>query len=240
MYARTILLSLLLAGLVAGTASAGPDPLAGRLQAAVRALLAERYPSEAGRLQVRILRAEGALDDLDEVRLYLRSGDGLPRGHTQADVLAPAADGSWKKVGWTLLYVAHYDSVVVPVRDLEAGTLLTPEDVSVIWLDVTTFRGQPLTATLFRRMQSEPTFATRTLRAGQALRTGDLRPPYAAHTGDAVVMLYRRGPVTLRLTCKAREAGFTGDLIRLYYPDATTTYRARLTGPGTAEWVETL
>ncbi|GIV59738.1 MAG: hypothetical protein KatS3mg043_0827 [Rhodothermaceae bacterium] len=31
-------------------------------------------------------------------------------------------------------------------------------------------------------------------------------------------MLYRRGPVTLRLTCKAREAGFAGDIIRLYFP----------------------
>ena len=58
--------------------------------------------------------------------------------------------------------------------------------------------------------------------------------------GDPVLMAYARGIITLKLNCKAREPGAVGDEIRLYAPNTDTTYRARLTAPGQAEWIETL
>ncbi|MEX1055510.1 MAG: flagella basal body P-ring formation protein FlgA, partial [Rhodothermales bacterium] len=62
----------------------------------------------------------------------------------------------------------------------------------------------------------------------------------AAETGDHVTLNYRRGAVQLRLTCKARESGAVGDVIRVYSDDTRSMYRARLTARGKADWISTL
>ncbi|QXD16014.1 flagellar basal body P-ring formation chaperone FlgA [Rhodocaloribacter litoris] len=232
---------LLLLGPMPGQVAAGePDTLRERLQAAAETLLADRFPEDAPRLRVRVLRTGGEIDPEAALRLRLPAGDGLPRAHIQVDVLGTENGQGGLKTGWALLYIAHFDSVVVARHDLEAGAPVTPGDVSTAWMEVTRFRGEPLRARDFRALARDGAFAARMLRAGRALRKDDLRPPLAADTGEAVLMHYRRGSISLRLTCKAREPGLVGDIIRLYFPDAEVTYRARLTGPGTAEWIETL
>ena len=89
-------------------------------------------------------------------------------------------------------------------------------------------------------MPGGPLFATRHLREGRTLRRGDLRAAFTADIGDAVTMRYRRGGLALDLRGQAREAGHVGDAIRLHVPDTNTTYRARLTAAGEADWIETL
>ena len=227
---------LLLAWPLIGAGSPDPSPVA----SAAAALLAERFPEDAPRLDVRVLRTSAGLPTTD-VRLVLPAGGALPKGRTQVDVLTRTSGAGWRETGWALLYVAHFDSVVMARTALSRDEAVAPEDVSVAWVETTTFRGEPLRAGAFRRLLADgAVFANRRIPAGRPLRRGDLRLPLAADTGEAVVMRYRRGPVRLEVACQARERGRPGETIRLYCPDTRTNYQAQLTGPGAADWVQTL
>ncbi|MDX1532063.1 MAG: flagellar basal body P-ring formation chaperone FlgA [Rhodothermales bacterium] len=222
------LLTLLFAAL-APAAAADPPGLAARAEAA----LADRFPTEAHRLRVRLVRTGGDVPGAD--RLLFPADGALPRGHAQVDVL----DASGQEAGWALLYVAHYDSVVVARRRLGRGEPVGPADLAVAWTETTRFRGEPLRAADLRALGPD-LFADRPLVADRPLRRGDLRPPFAADTGDPVRMRYRRGPLRLELPCTAREPGYAGEAVRLHCPDTRATYRARLTAPGRADWLESL
>lgn len=220
-----------------GSYAADSPPIA----AAAAALLAERFPETAHRLDVRVLRTGADVRAGADVRLVLPAQAALPRGRTQVDVLTRAGGAGWTKAGWALLYVAHFDSVVMARAVLDRDAAVTSEDVSVAWVETTTFRGEPLRAAAFRRLCADgAVFAARRIPEGRPLRHDDLRAPLAVDTGGAVRMRYERGPVRLKIACQARERGRPGEMIRLYCPDTRTTYRARLTGPGTADWVQTL
>ncbi|MEP0549122.1 MAG: flagellar basal body P-ring formation chaperone FlgA [Rhodothermales bacterium] len=208
------------------------------LQAAAERALAARFPDDAERLRVRVLRTGGDVDAAAPIRVVLPGGAAIPRGHTQVDVLAETPNG-WQKTGWALLHVAHYDSVVVARRAVGRGEPVAPADLGTVWTETTTFHGEPLRAADLRAL-GDDLRADRSLRADRALRRGDLRPPFAADTGDAVTMRYRRGTLTLAVPCHAREPGAVGDEIRLYNATTDATYRARLTAPGEAEWIVTL
>lgn len=225
------------AGAVPTEASADPPA---QIVAAARQELARRFPGAAARLQVRLVRSGGALD-AESVRLVFPEEGALPRAHTQVDVLTRKGQEGWRKTGWALLYVAHYDSVLVTRRRIRGGESLPDGSLQAAWTEITTFRGAPMRPSDLRALRAQgPAVAARALRAGRVLRQTDLRPPYAADTGDTVLMQYRRGPLVLHLSCQAREPGLPGEVIRLYSPDSGSTYRARLTGKGTAEWIGTL
>ncbi len=209
-----------------------------RLRAAAEALLEQRHPGHAGRLRVRVRRTGGEIHA--PLRLDFPSTGRVPRGMTQVQVRTRHA-GGWKKTGWALLYVAHFDSVAVARHDLRRGAAVTADNLTLSWMETTRFRGNPLRgAEAHALLAAGNVFTTRPLRAGRALRQGDLRPPYVADAGDVVTMHYRRGRIVLRIPCEARESGFAHETIRLYSPATRSLYRARLTGPGTAEWIETL
>ncbi len=229
-------LLLLLIALAAAPPGVTPTAATG-LQAAAESALAERFPSAADHLTVRVLRTGGALNETAPLRLVFPQSEAAPRGHTQVDVLA-SADGAWKKTGWALLYVAHFDSVVVARRAVRRGEAVAPADLGVAWIETTRFHGTPLRAADLPATAG--LLAARSLRPDRALRQGDLRPPPAAETGDTVTMRYRRGSLVFDVPCHAREPGAIGDAVRLHNPTTKATYRARLTGPATAEWIATL
>ncbi len=214
------------------------ESMTDRVQAAAEALLAERFPEYAARLRVRVLRVHGSVADDARLRIRLTADDGVPKGRTHVRI---AADPSAGAAGWAMLFVAHYDSVGVARRDLSSGERIAAGDVGTAWLDVTTFRGRPLDrATLERLRAGEQYFASQPIARGNVLRADDIRPPFAADTGETVTLTYRRGPIHLTVNCRAREPGVAGDVVRLYSDATRTTYKARLTGPGTAEWIATL
>ncbi|MEM1042295.1 MAG: flagellar basal body P-ring formation chaperone FlgA [Bacteroidota bacterium] len=218
------------------TALAAPGDPPG-LQAVVERALAEQFPADAEQLRVRVLRTGGDVS-APPLRITLPAGSGLPRGHTQVDVLTSTPDG-WQKTGWALLRIAHFDSVVVARRTVRRGEAVATADLGTAWLETTAFHGEPLRAADLRTFDGD-LFAGRTLREGRALRRGDLRPAYAADTGDTVTMHYRRGGVAFSVPCHARAPGAVGDAVRLFSPSTGTTYRARLTAPGEASWIATL
>lgn len=233
-----------LVGLAATAGARAQEAAPGAAQAVRRAaeqVLAERFPESAGRMEVRVRRTGGHIAGGARLQLdFPQHGDG-PEGLTQVQVNERTPAGRWQKTGWALLYVARFDSVVTVPAPIRSGEPVTGAKVEVAWLETTRFRGEPLRPADFRALASEePLVATRMLRAGRALRRGDVRPPYTADTGGAIEMHYTRGPLAFRLTCKAREPGFAHEAIRLYCPGTRATYRARLTEVGTARWIETL
>ncbi len=119
--------------------------------------------------------------------------------------------------------------------------MLVWEDFRFAWLETTRFRGEPLTPDGVRRLfEKGDTFAHRHLNEERTLKEGDVRNALDVKLGQSVNMTYRRDQFVLEFTCKARMQGFTGDEIKLFAPATNKTYRVLITGPGEAEWLETL
>ncbi len=214
------------------TAPASAQPLA---EAAARSLAA-RFPGEAAGLEVRVERAPDAVLALDAPVVVWPADAGVPRGRVQVRVQTPHGDG----MGVAMLFVAHFDTVAVAVRDLTRDAPVDAADVVLDRRETTRLAGGFLGARDWRRLAAAESFATRHVGAGTVLRPGDVRGPFAAEPGSPVALHYRRGDVHLVLRAQAREAGHVGDAVRLYAADTRTTYRARLVAPGEAEWLETL
>ncbi|GAB5519414.1 MAG: hypothetical protein RhofKO_16650 [Rhodothermales bacterium] len=204
------------------------------VEQAAKAYLAAHYPADAHRLDVEVRRMGGGVvegADLD-VRFRAFAAE-LPKGRTQVEV--------WQgreKTGWALLYVTHYDSVLVTNATLNRDAPVDATDLDVAWMDVTRFNGEPMRPSDLAELSEA--FATRRINAGRALRRDDLREAFAADLGVTVVMRYERNGFRFDFSAKARQRGAVGDIIKLYVEDTDVTYRARLTAPGKAEWIETL
>lgn len=212
---------------------------AGLVRTAAEQVLAEQYPDDAYRLDVRVKRVEGTLDEAAALRLVFPASHELPGGTTQVRLLTGSDAAGWQKAGWALLYVARYDSVVVVSTTVAAGDEVTPDVAGTAWVETTKFPGEPLRPSDVRAFTGG-VFARHTLREGKVLRQSDVRPAYAAETGAAITMRYQRSGITFDLACTARESGYVGEAIRLHSDATGKIYRARLTGTGTAVWLETL
>lgn len=198
--------------------------------------LMQQYGGSIEGVQVRARRLRGIEGEPTQVRFP--PAREVPRGTVQVRV-SSQAEG--EDEGWALLYIAHFDSVMVAQRAVPSRSEIADGDVVPAWIETTRFRGEPLRSSDFRAMQrTAPVIAARLLHDGRALRSDDVREPYAADTGEAVLMQYGRDGIHLSIACTAREPGFVGDTVRLYSSSTKAMYRARLTGNGTAEWIETL
>ncbi len=207
---------------------------------AARTILAERFPTEVNRLDVKLIRTGGKLDPQARLLLDIPTSSALPRAHVQAKIQQFTA-GQWQAKGWVMLYVSHFDSVAVSLRPLKKDEQLTEQDVRFVWMETTKYRGAPLTPAGIRKLLNKgEIYADRHLSKERALREGDLRNALDVNLGQAVTMTYKRDQFTLEFTCKARNQGFVGDEIKLFAPATNRTYRARITEPGKAEWLETL
>ena len=230
--------ALVLAALVVPCASfaqsaADPDWAEARVRAAVEQGLAERFPEASVRLEPRVLRIAAELSDDASLRVELPASDGVPRGHLQAELFRGT-----ERLGWALIYVAHFDSVLVARHAIARGDTLAADLVETAWLETTRFHGDPVVRrTLDGAAQP---VVRRALGAGEALRTSDLTWPPAVDTGDAVQVRYARRGLVLTFDARAREPGAIGEAVRVYCQATGSTYRVRLLAPGQAEWLETL
>ncbi|MEZ4701571.1 MAG: flagella basal body P-ring formation protein FlgA [Rhodothermales bacterium] len=207
---------------------------------AAQSALAEQYPGHEERMEIRLVRTGGDAPADAPLRVRLPAGAGVPKGRIQANLQALSPDGAWQDAGWAQFYVAHFDSVAVPTRALNKDAEIGPDDLVFAWMETTRFAGDPLTPALLRDLATAPLFAHRHLQADRALQRTDVRPAYAADTGEPLDMIYQRDQLTLIVKGQARSPGFVGDIIRFYAPTTKSMYKVRLTGPGAAEWLETL
>ncbi|NNE70166.1 MAG: flagellar basal body P-ring formation protein FlgA [Rhodothermales bacterium] len=212
---------------------AGPDE---ELIDATLAAIGARAPELVERLRISVIRSSSADEDAaGTVSVELPAIPVIPRGRLQVRL---NRDG--QPAGTALINVAHFDSVGVVTAALDSGAELDGSSLRFVWMETTRFSGQPLTPDVLRKWSGEPIVARRSLRVDRPIRVTDVGPRPAADTGDAIRMVYRRGSFKLELSCRARDRGQVGDIIRVYADDSDTMYRARLTGPGRAEWIETL
>jgi len=215
------------------------DPINMQLLAAADSLLTATFPALHGHLKAKLMRYQVVGTGPLQLRLQPTTKD--PVGHLQVDIWTPDAQQGWRKVGWALLFVARYDSVVVARQTLQRGDSVSVNDLTIVWQETTQLRTPPLSPQQLRQLQLQgPLRAMRRIAAGEVLRADDLKPPPAASTGETVWMRYRRGSLELLLRCQARMPGYIGNEIELYAPQTQATYRARLTAPGWAEWIATL
>lgn len=202
--------------------------------------LATRYPDAAARLNVRLLRTGGQLNADQPIQLHFPASTALPRAHVQVKIHQQTTRG-WQEQGWAMLYVAHFDSVAVAARTLKKEGIVTADDLRFLWMETTRYRGDPMTPATWQTLAARgDLFANRHLAKDRALRADDLRTALDVALGSAVIMTYKRDQFILEFSCKARKAGFIGDEIKLFTPATNKTYRARITGPGKAVWLETL
>lgn len=239
-YLLTALIVLHTAVLAAGQSDPDRSDEA-RIRQTTREHLTRQYSVTDAQIKIRVDQLRAQLPPRQPIRVQLSNRWEVPRGRTRATILTQHADDGWKKSGWALLYVAHYDSVVVSSRPLRPDEEITPDDVDPAWVDVTRLREQPLTPDHYRTLRAKDhCFSRQYIREGEIIRQSATRRPYAARSGDLVMMIYERSGIAAHLRCKARQSGFVGDIVRIACPSTGSLYRAKLTEEGTAEWVETL
>lgn len=235
-----VLVGLLLA-VVLPTGACAQDEAASAVRQKAEEVLASRFPDSADHFGVRVRRVRGSVDSTAQLRLAFPEREEAPGGLTRVEVRTRAASGQWDDAGWALLHVARFDTVLTARRRLRAGEPVTRSKVERAWMEVTDFHGDPLPAAELRtRLREGELVAARFVQSGRALRERDVRRPYAAEAGTAIEVHHRRGRVSFRLSCTAREPGHVGDVIRVHCSDFGTTYRVRVTGKDAARWLETL
>jgi flagella basal body P-ring formation protein FlgA len=74
--------------------------------------------------------------------------------------------------------------------------------------------------------------AKNALRAGQALRTGDLIKPQVVQRNESVILLYEVPGIMLTVRGKALEAGAVGDMVAVLNTQSNRTIQATVTAPG--------
>lgn len=246
-----LFLGLTLVALVPLGASAqqADHPLADRIRQAALRQLADQFPTSARRFEIRVDQIQSERHTADSVRIVLGSASRVPRARHQVDLEVRVSDraddrargSSWRAAGWALLYVSHYDSVLVAGEHLSGGTAVSSDVLDAAWMEVTEARGLPLTTEAYRRAREEDrTILKRSVREGSLLQESDLRGAFAADVGDPLTLRYERGPVRATLDCKAREPGAQGEVIRVYCGSTRSMYRARLTDAGSARWLNTI
>lgn len=122
-------------------------------------------------------------------------------------------------------------AVVVAVRAVARGTILTPGDVQLTAAEAPLAGQSPLTL-LEDAVGRE---VTRALGAGQAIVAGDVRAPLLVRRGEPVTVWARAAGLRVRTVAVAREEGGAGDLVTVESRQTRQTYFARVVGPQEVE-----
>ena len=127
--------------------------------------------------------------------------------------------------------VALRRQVVVTIRQLHRGQILTPDDLTSQsqWLD--SDRVQPVTNLLRAVGQS----TTRLLRSGAILQTNDIAPRLLVERGQLVTIRAVSGDIVVKFTARATENGAAGQIIEVRNPRSRETYTVRVVGPQETE-----
>lgn len=203
------------------------------LEQVITSSFAQHYDAGAA-IEVEVVRVTGDLDAT--AALTIDWPEHPPRGTAQLRI----TDGHGAR-GWVMMRIRHFEEIAYAARDLAPDDVLSKTDLRFERADVTSFRGEPLSVDGYEAMRRDgELIMARRIGQGRPLRTSDVSLPPLVDVGQSVLMDYQRSGIILRVSCSARERGREGDVIRLYATDTRTTYRARITGPGSAEWIETL
>lgn len=211
-----------------------------RISKTAEADLFSRYEKAQSAFEVRVVRTGGDIPDRGSIELIWPERINVPRALLRVNIHSrdPLAN---HYTGWALLYIAHFDSVLVLNHSAKNNDPINDSDLSTIWAETTRFHGTPLTPHYYRKLKaSGNVYANRFISENRILKDKDLRNAYDVETGQQVIMTYLRNGITLELSCKSRNKGYKGDTIKLFSPDTQQMYKARVLGSQKAIWIETL
>lgn len=117
--------------------------------------------------------------------------------------------------------------VVVPAHDIARGTAITEADLTYGTLNGEVLNG--IITSLDDVVGLEP---RRTLRAGETLRSQDLRRPIVVTKGSTVTMTFAVPGIVLTATGKAMSQGGVGDIVTVQNPASFRQISCVVTGPG--------
>jgi flagellar basal body P-ring formation protein FlgA len=119
--------------------------------------------------------------------------------------------------------------VVVAIRPLERGTVVTAADVEIQQRDtapVGSARSCPLSS-VEKLVGME---ATRTIQIGDVIMSDSVQPPVLVKRGDSVTVYARGGGIQVRTIARARENGSLGQPVQLESLETHKSYDAVVTG----------
>lgn len=148
-------------------------------------------------------------------------------GQFRARLRAPANDTTAPSVA---VIGRVYQVIEVPVltRDMRPGEVIAKGDFE--WTDIAADRlGQNILTNTADLVGTTP---KRMLRAGQAIRIGDVAPPVVIKKGDLVAMLVSTPGMSLTAQGRALDEGAAGDTIRVMNSSSKRTIEGTVKGPG--------
>lgn len=119
--------------------------------------------------------------------------------------------------------------IVVPVRDIARGEVITDSDLTTAQVG-----GGAMMAGIVTSMDTLTGMqARRVLRAGEGLRTDDVRRPVVVSKGQTVTMTFSAPGVELTAMGRAMSEGGVGDMVTVQNPASFRMITATVTAPGT-------
>jgi len=119
--------------------------------------------------------------------------------------------------------------LVVPAHDIARGSMIGEEDLTTKLVPV--LRASD---SLVRDIQdASGREAKRALRAGELIRTSDLKRPTLVAKGSTVTMIFEVPGIALTSVGRALAEGGEGDTIAVLNPTSYRQVSAVITGPGT-------
>jgi flagellar basal body P-ring formation protein FlgA len=119
--------------------------------------------------------------------------------------------------------------IVVPVHDITRGDTISESDLTYVMVDgAALMSGIATSLDEVKGMQ-----ARRTLSAGAALRTDDVRHPIVVVKGQTVTMNFSAPGVEVTAIGRAMSEGGVGDLVTVQNPASYRMISATVTAPGT-------
>jgi flagella basal body P-ring formation protein FlgA len=125
--------------------------------------------------------------------------------------------------------VTGVEPVVVAIRPIEAGQMLTAADVELQ-------QWETAAATMGRRAPLDSveavlgTEATRTIPAGEAVLSDSIRPPLLVKRGEEITVMARGGGIQVRTLARARQNGARGELISVESLQSRAPFEAVVVG----------
>jgi flagella basal body P-ring formation protein FlgA len=119
--------------------------------------------------------------------------------------------------------------VVVPARAIARGDVISKSDLT--YADVPAANAAFGVATSISQIEGKQT--RRVLRAGEPVRTSDVRAPILVTKGSTVTMTFSAPGITLTAVGRAMSEGGLGESVTVLNPVSYRQITATVTGPGT-------
>jgi flagella basal body P-ring formation protein FlgA len=212
-----------------GGGNLAPEALQAEAERVVNGLLPPT-PAGAPAVWAAVTLPAGALSAAGSWSLESERREPLPAGRSQLRLVL--RDG-WQSRDLPVTVVVHAPGELAVARlGVQRDQPLDEGQFEWRWTDLSEIPGGMVVS----RAQLQDASAARTMRAGDPLRSSDLKPTPVIRAGDSVELIVQRGSVAVSVRAMARQAGCLGQTIPVRNELTGRLVNARVAGPGVVEW----